>query len=965
VLALESRVLFSAGDLNPSFGASSGTPGWVRTNMGNTYDEATSVAVQPDGKIIAAGYGGRFSAARYLPDGRLDTTFGNAGRVQLNGTGDVQGMGLRSDGKIILAGSDFNSAAGRWDVSLARLNANGTLDGTFGSGGRVYADFGDIDDATGMALQADGKIVVSFRDAADFRAARFNENGSVDTSFGTGGSIRTDFGSTDEFADAVLIQSDGRILLGGRTAAGHTETAFALARYTQNGTPDVGFGTGGRVTVDVPGPFAGDEVHALAQQADGKIIAAGSGGQINFALARVRTDGTPDPAFGTAGVAQADVGQANNGIEGVVLQADGRIVAAGFSRNNNQHDFAVARFDTGGRLDPSFSGDGMVISDFGTAQEAGNAVALAPDGDIIVAGDVGEPNVNNDFAVVRYQGDPPAFDFATLEAGGILSISGTAGDDVIGLTNTYAGELIATLNGLVERFPYSAVNTVLVNGGDGNDTFTIGVAVFTPTHLLASGGRDSAVFNGSEGNDEIVVTDRRVTGGGNDLFLDTIPASLVVNGRFGYDTIRTDGRVLFPVTMDGGEGNDTLTGSGGNDGYETFLGGGGDDTIYAQTGWPNVVDGGPGTDRATTDPNDTVTNVEVLINSDIGGTVYNDANGNGTRDAGEASLGGFHVYLDANNNGVFDAGEVDANTGNLGPSNYFLRYLSAGSYTVRVEPQAGWQATAPAGGAAAVTLQNNQHLSNLDFGFTNGLAGRVRSRMTFYNNSSFDGRRPGLDDLDFSAIATDKAALLPGQAATPANVTTFGGGVNGVVVDLSGAAVNFLGADDFEFATGDGSGGWTTGSTPSAAMVVPSLIPERPNDARVYLALPDGTARGAWVRVTGKANEHTHLGAPDVFYFGNLPGDADGSFRVNALDVAAVKRALNTTVGVTSPVDFNRDGRVNALDVALVKQNLNRLLSPPAVTAPPASFSSAGAARELKDELQSPGGLPGGVLGGV
>jgi hypothetical protein len=221
----------------------------------------------------------------------------------------------------------------------------------------------------------------------------------------------------------------------------------------------------------------------------------------------------------------------------------------------------------------------------------------------------------------------------------------------------------------------------------------------------------------------------------------------------------------------------------------------------------------------------------------------------------------------------------------------------------------------------------------------------VVGRHVFYNNSSYDGASALAHADDDGAVATDKTALLPGGAATFDNVSTFLGGINGVMVDIADLpAGRDPVAADFTLRTGTS----VTPSTWSAGPVPTSVTVRRgageAGSDRVTLTFANGAIKNTWLQVTVNAGADTGLAAPDVFYFGSLIGDTgDGAAgadpHVNALDVAGVKRALNGTSGVTGRFDFNRDGRVNALDVAAVKQNLTRTLT--LVTAP----STAGAAR--------------------
>jgi hypothetical protein len=252
----------------------------------------------------------------------------------------------------------------------------------------------------------------------------------------------------------------------------------------------------------------------------------------------------------------------------------------------------------------------------------------------------------------------------------------------------------------------------------------------------------------------------------------------------------------------------------------------------------------------------------------------------------------------------------------------------------------------------------------------------VNGRHVFYNHSSFDGNDTAADAADDGAIATDKAALLPGQSATFANVTGYSRGINGVMVDIAGLPEGVtLTAADFQFRSGADLSTLFPG--PSNAQVSVRRGAGVNGSDRVTLTWPDYVpnvqslvpmaAAKKWLEVTVKADANTGLAAPDVFYFGNLiaetgdPG-ASLSLRVNALDLGAIKRALNSVATITSTVDPNRDGRVNALDLGIAKQNLNQALSLLAVPIPamqaaavvsPGLFSDGGTAptRRLPDEL--------------
>jgi uncharacterized delta-60 repeat protein len=293
--------------------ASFGTGGIVTTDFGVSA-EATSAVVQADGKIVAAGYanlngGQSFALARYNSNGTLDTTFGTGGKM---GTAFDSGgfsyaqafsVAVQPDGRIVAAGYAeigaclFNGLElPCFDLALARYDSNGSLDASFGTGGRVTTDFASPNDqAKSVAVQLDGKIVVAgeaspfINRGFDFALARYNSNGTLDTTFGTSGKVTTDFaGSNDVPSEpyGVALQGDGKIVVIGQTLVGDVYD-FALARYNTNGTLDTSFGTSGKLTTDYAGGY--DVPFSVAVQPDGNILLAG-GATINsrseFALAR-------------------------------------------------------------------------------------------------------------------------------------------------------------------------------------------------------------------------------------------------------------------------------------------------------------------------------------------------------------------------------------------------------------------------------------------------------------------------------------------------------------------------------------------------------------------------------------------------------------------------------------------------------------------------------------------------------
>jgi uncharacterized protein YkwD len=209
----------------------------------------------------------------------------------------------------------------------------------------------------------------------------------------------------------------------------------------------------------------------------------------------------------------------------------------------------------------------------------------------------------------------------------------------------------------------------------------------------------------------------------------------------------------------------------------------------------------------------------------------------------------------------------------------------------------------------------------------------VVGRSVFYNNSAYDGHDPAATIADLNAVAPDKVALRPGQVGSFANVTSYTRGINGILVDFAGIppAGATLGADDFTFRMGRGGDPASWAAAPAPAAVVLLATPTASNAARYALTWPDDAITNQWLQVTVKANPHTGLASPDVFYFGNLiaeAGDAGAPLRISSLDLAATRARLNSAATRADRVDFDRDGRVTALDIVAIRRNLFRELNP-------------------------------------
>ncbi|MCP4333905.1 MAG: hypothetical protein GY785_14705, partial [Gammaproteobacteria bacterium] len=322
--------------------------------------------IQSDGKMVVGGYSWNgtdydFAVTRYNTDGSLDSSFGTGGSVVTSITsGDdyLLGLALQADGKILATGFDHNGS--EYEYIVIRYDTDGNLDTSFDGDGIVITDPSASGGgrARAITVQDDGQIVVIGDSGAqnDFTVIRYNSDGSLDTGFGGGDGITaTDMFSAGnhDYAKSVAIQADGKILLGGHRLGGASSYDFVLARYNTDGTLDTGFGGGnGYVMTEVGG---NDQSKSMLVQADGKIVVIGFTDN-DVALVRYNSDGTLDTSFDADGKVTTDLAGNTDQAFSAALQADGKIVVAGYSNNGVDNDFMLARYDTDGSLDTSFGG---------------------------------------------------------------------------------------------------------------------------------------------------------------------------------------------------------------------------------------------------------------------------------------------------------------------------------------------------------------------------------------------------------------------------------------------------------------------------------------------------------------------------------------------------------------------------------------------------------------------------------
>jgi len=415
----------AAGDLDPTFGSG----GTVMTDINRSTDLAQAVALQADGKLVVVGQTYKnndystedFAVARYNTDGTLDTTFGRGGKVRTDFPGLAavpSSVVIQPDGKIVVAGGAFPLFTFLGDFKVVRYNPNGSLDRSFGSGGIVTTTFPAGSYAFDVALQPDGKIIAvgtvftgfdpGEQSNTDFALARYNADGSPDATFGNGGQVSTDFDGFEDDAFSVLIQPDGKIVAVGSANDPASFYDFAAVRYLSNGTIDTTFGVAGRVQTDF-GDQNFDRARSAALQTDGRIVAAGfaisqNGGVQNFAVARYTSNGILDTTFSGDGKTQIDFGNCCQSATKVLLQSDGKIITVGGSNGeSSEDDFLLARLNPRGSLDPTFGVSGQVRTSFGDLNGGANGAALQSDGKIVAVGfQATFSNQWSNFALARY-----------------------------------------------------------------------------------------------------------------------------------------------------------------------------------------------------------------------------------------------------------------------------------------------------------------------------------------------------------------------------------------------------------------------------------------------------------------------------------------------------------------------------------------------------------------------------------
>jgi uncharacterized delta-60 repeat protein len=602
------------GSLDISFGPNH--TGIVVTAMSGS-DNIWNLALQADGKIVAVGDNGNFLLARYNPDGSLDSGFGSGGIVTTGGLlgsgGQSLSVAVQTDGKIVAAGQTAN---GR--LAFARYNADGSLDNGFGSGGIVVTFFDPFhgQNIQEIALQADGKIVGTgvynnpATGTSDIALVRLNTDGSLDSTFGSGGLVATDLGNSDEIGLGVVVQGDGHIVVAGaRGIPGGTDSL--VIRYNTDGSVDTNFGTNGIVLINFA-PGGNDQFSAVKLEPDGKLVAAGSVGS-QFDLVRLLVPNLPTAnaggpyTVGEGGTVQLDASASTPGLPGDTLTYEWDLNGNGIFGETGA---AATRGDEVG-IHPTFSAAGLdgpttlTVSLLITDNHGQTATATAtitvtnvPPTAAVTGPGVAVPGQPLTFTLTA--SDPSPADQA---AGFVYQIDwngdGSDVQTVSGPSGTQVGHTFTQTGSFTVR----VTATDKDQGTGPAATLPVSVRAATLEPDPVDGSRTALFVGGTLGNDTIRLQPQGGSGvkvllNGASQGVFTPTGRIVVYGQAGDDDIRVSEDIRLPAVLFGGDGNDRLqAGSGptvlvGGDGNDTLIGGSGRDVLIGGAGADSLSGGG-------------------------------------------------------------------------------------------------------------------------------------------------------------------------------------------------------------------------------------------------------------------------------------------------------------------------------------------------------------------------------------
>ena len=579
--------------------------GLVQTEFGPTVDVVGEIAIQPDGKTVAVGQTGRETfLARYRTDGKLDTAFARGGKVitrfsDLFQSTRANSVALQSDGKIVIAGLAVtvtgDTADG--DLLVARFLPNGTLDTSFSGDGWLTTDLLGYESASSVLIQPDGKIVVGGSDNGGFTFARYNTNGTLDQSFNRTGVRSIPIGSGFSSVNKVMLQSDGAIVGVGHifvaTSSGPPSGTLVVVRLLPDGRNDRSFNLTGILIGRGTNQKFG---HDAALQSDGTILIAGGTSRAprntvaNLSVLKLLPSGAHDPSFGVDGLSEVVLATNSLG-KSISIQPNGKIVVGG----QNGSSFVVVRLNSDGSPDSSFAGDGIATTPRVDFPVISADVAILADGRVVLAGaeqDFSSGRLRSSVNLIRYRSDAVPVDalLVTRNASGAIEVRDQwSRDDQIEISRS-GNSIVLTEKSLDTRAKFKVLGLAGISG-NGTKQITI------PLGLIQNANQP-LLLNLLRGDDRVMLN----TAG---LSPDIIPTTgLKFNFGLGNDELNLVGTTTDNLWSFSGAfgGNVSL----GNLGIATFtnlenaIGGSGvDDFRFAQRyGLASTnINGGTGLDR--------------------------------------------------------------------------------------------------------------------------------------------------------------------------------------------------------------------------------------------------------------------------------------------------------------------------------------------------------------------------------
>jgi uncharacterized delta-60 repeat protein len=433
-LVLPTVIAAAPGDLDTSFGTGGFTFSTLGIADSNYGPSGNSLAIQSDGKIVVAGRrllvrngGGPMPVtspviARFLPNGAVDPSFGTNGAV-FDPSGlfsEFNSVKIQPDGKIVAAGYLFNGGSQR-RILIIRYNPDGSQDTSFGGSGVVIPVFNLSEEARDLVIQPDGKIIAAgftcISQECFFALARLNSDGSLDASFGAGGKVTTAFNPNSARITSALLQPDGKIIVGG--AAGD----IAFARYNSDGSLDNTFNGNGKVIID--NPNGSSSLSQIVLQSNGKIVGAGKSQNTStdsdITLVRLNRDGNLDSSFGSGGIVKTSFSNGEDAATALLIQPNDKLIVVGVSGEMTSlgigiSNIAIAKYNSDGSLDNSFGQSGKVVTYTNSVSARASSAKLLPDGKIIITGSSFSNNQVRSIFLARYLNNLtsaaiPAYDF--------------------------------------------------------------------------------------------------------------------------------------------------------------------------------------------------------------------------------------------------------------------------------------------------------------------------------------------------------------------------------------------------------------------------------------------------------------------------------------------------------------------------------------------------------------------------